>query len=52
MSSVPDEKAPHGPEAVWEDVPAPLITSGYTIINKRDGLRSGITQFLTGDNDG
>ena len=42
----------YGPEAVWEDVPAPLIASGRTIISKRDRLRSGISQLLTGDNDG
>ncbi len=36
----------YGPEAVWQDVPAPLITSGSTIIAKRERLRNGISQFL------
>ena len=34
------------------DVPAPLITSGSTIIAKRDRLSSGISQFLTIADDG
>ena len=38
----------YGPEAVWEDVPAPLITSGNTIISKRERLRSGMSEILTG----
>ncbi len=42
----------YGPEAVWENVPAPLITSGSTIISKRDRLRSGISQFLMRAADG
>ena len=42
----------YGPEAVWEDVPAPLITSGSTIIAKRDRLRSGISQLLMIADDG
>ncbi len=42
----------YGPEAVWEDVPAPLVTSGSTIIAKRDRLRSGISQYLMSADDG
>ncbi len=42
----------YGPEAVWEDVPEPLITSGSTIIAKRDRLRSGISRFLMSADDG
>ncbi len=42
----------YGPEAVWEEVPVPLITSGSTIIAKRDRLGSGISQLLMSANDG
>ena len=42
----------YGPEAVWDDVPAPLITSGSTIIAERDRLRNGISQLLMRADDG
>ena len=41
----------YGPEVVWEDAPTPLITSGNTIIAKRERLRSGLSKLLAGDND-
>ena len=33
-------------------LPAPLITSGSTIIAKRDRLRSGVSQYLMSADDG
>ena len=42
----------YGPEAVWEDVPAPLISSGSTIIAKRDRLLKALSPLATDDSDG
>jgi len=37
----------YGPEAEWNDVlPSPLISSGYTIIGKKDILKDSITPLL------
>lgn len=38
----------YGPEADWADAPAPLISSGFTVIGKSDQLFNDITPLLAG----
>ena len=37
----------YGPEARWEDVPLPVISSGNTIIARRDRLAESLAPLLT-----
>ena len=37
----------YGPEAVWDGTPAPLISSGSTIISSRDYLKESIGPLLS-----
>ena len=36
----------YGPEAVWEDIPSPLVGSGGTIIHKRETLEREVNVLL------
>lgn len=36
----------YGPEANWNLKPSPLVSSGYTVIAKRDQLREDIVRLL------
>jgi hypothetical protein len=36
----------YGPEAVWETIPAPLISSGGTIYRERETLRADAGALL------
>jgi len=39
----------YGPDAMWTDVPGPLISSGATIIGESSALRDAIVPLLQGD---
>ena len=36
----------YGPEAVWGDVPVPLISSGHTVLNKRKRLEKTLLPLI------
>ena len=36
----------YGPDAVWEDIPEPLVISGYAIIARREDLENNLLQPL------
>ena len=36
----------YGPEATWDDIPGPLVSSGYTIIEFADQLNADISSLL------
>ncbi len=36
----------YGPEAVWDETPEPLISSGFTIIGQRANLLQAIQPYL------
>lgn len=36
----------YGPEAGWDEVPAPLLSSGFTIIAQRSKLADAIAPFM------
>ena len=36
----------YGPDATWEDVPAPLVSSGNTIYAERDALKAQVVGLL------
>lgn len=36
----------YGPEATWTDVPAPLVSSGGTVIGRSSELKDAITPLL------
>ena len=38
-----------GPEAVWDDVPSPVVSSGRTVIGKSRHLKSTIVPLLDGE---
>lgn len=37
-----------GPDATWDEVPAPLVSFGYTVIGERELLRATMQQVLAG----
>lgn len=37
----------YGPDATWTDVPAPIVSSGGTIIGQSSTLKAAITPLLT-----
>ena len=37
----------YGPEALWENVPSPLVSSGFTIIGKRKALQRELLTLLS-----
>ncbi len=36
----------YGPEAVWDEEPEPLVSSGFTVIGQRERLLASITPLL------
>ena len=36
----------YGPEAHWDSKPSPLVSSGYTVMAKRNQLKEGIGRLL------
>ena len=36
----------YGPDAVWDTTPSPLISTGYTVLNKGDALRADLLESL------
>lgn len=36
----------YGPDATWEDIPDPLISTGYTIIEKVEQLEADLARFV------
>ena len=38
----------YGPDALWTDVPSPLVSSGATIIGRSSELKTAITPLLAG----
>ena len=39
----------YGPEATWDEIPSPLVSSGSTIIARRDDLQKSILPMLSDD---
>lgn len=37
----------YGPEANWEEAPAPLVSSGFTVYSSRQQLQMDLAQLLT-----
>ena len=40
----------YSPEATWDDIPWPVVSSGSTIIRKRQDLADGLRSLLGEDN--
>ena len=40
----------YGPDARWEEVPLPVVSSGSTIIARKDRLKEFIAQLLEVEN--
>ena len=36
----------YGPDAVWESIPVPLVSSGGTIYDEREGLKLQVSTLL------